>query len=113
MGYFLTLLFYPQKADFSEQMGRYIDFSKNLKLLKEVRYMSGLGQSILEEGFEKGVMLKTIAQTRKKFAKNMPLEECADMLETDVALIGKIYTALQDHPDWKDEQIYTAFFKKK
>jgi hypothetical protein len=42
----------------------------------------------------------------------MPLEECADMLETDVALIGKIYTAIQDHSDWKDEQIYAAFFKK-
>jgi len=60
--HFLTLLLYPQKKDFPKQIGKYIDFSHNLELLKEVRYMDGLGQSVWEEG---------IAHGRKEIIANM------------------------------------------
>lgn len=53
--HFLTLLFYPHRSDFIKQMGKYIDFSQNLKLLEGVKRMRGLGQSILEEGIEEGI----------------------------------------------------------
>ena len=37
-----------------DTMNEYIDFSDNEELWKEVTHMSGLGQSIFEEGREEG-----------------------------------------------------------
>jgi hypothetical protein len=111
--HFLTLLFYPQKPDFSEQIKKYIDFSQNLELLKEVEYMGGLGQSILEEGVERGSGLKLISQTRKKLVKHIPVESCAEMLEDDPVRISQIYALIQAHPDWDDSQIHAELFKNK
>lgn len=51
---FLTALFYPHRTDFRERMERFIDFSGNLELKKEVTDMGGWGLSILEEGLAKG-----------------------------------------------------------
>lgn len=51
---FLTTLFYPRKPDFRETIDRYLDFGQNPELEKEVGGMIGLGQSILEEGIQKG-----------------------------------------------------------
>ena len=51
---FLTALFYPHRADFRETVGRYIDLETNGKLKEEVTQMTGLGMSILQEGWKKG-----------------------------------------------------------
>lgn len=53
--HFLNALMYPHKKDFMEVMKTYIDFSGNEELWKEVENMSGLGQSVLEEGIERGI----------------------------------------------------------
>lgn len=45
----------PYKAVVKYKISKYIDFSKSLELEQEVQNMSGLGQSILEEGLEKGL----------------------------------------------------------
>ena len=52
--HFLSMIMYPHKEDFVEQVSRYIDFSGNQDLQKEVQRMSGLGESIYKEGKEKG-----------------------------------------------------------
>lgn len=51
---FLTALFYPQRPNFREIIERYIDFESNRKMEEEVSKMTGLGQSILEEGRAEG-----------------------------------------------------------
>lgn len=52
---FLNTVMYPHKGDFMDTMSEYIDFSGNEELWQEVEQMSGLGQSILEEGIEQGI----------------------------------------------------------
>ncbi len=51
---FLNALFYPHKDNFLDTVQKYIDFSHNEELKKEVSHMSGLGMSILEEGRAEG-----------------------------------------------------------
>lgn len=51
---FLNTVMYPHQEDFMDTIQDYIDFSKNMELWREVTQMSGLGQSILEEGKEEG-----------------------------------------------------------
>lgn len=52
---FLNALFYPENKDSYHKLTKYIDFKKNSQLEKEVLKMSGLGQSVLEEGIEQGI----------------------------------------------------------
>ena len=52
---FLNALMYPHKEDFMDTVSEYIDFSGNEELWKEVTHMTGLGQSILEEGMKQGI----------------------------------------------------------
>lgn len=51
---FLHAVMYPHRADFLDTVKKYIDFSQNQKLWQEVDKMSGLGMSILQEGWTKG-----------------------------------------------------------
>ena len=52
---FLNAIMYPHKENFMDIISEYIDFSGNEELWKEAEHMSGLGQSIYEEGMEKGM----------------------------------------------------------
>lgn len=52
---FLNAIMYPHRDDFIATVSEYIDFSGNEELWKETNRMSGLGQSILEEGIEQGI----------------------------------------------------------
>lgn len=47
-------IMYPHKPDFLDTIKQYIDFAENEQLWKEATRMSGLGESILLEGWEKG-----------------------------------------------------------
>ena len=51
---FLHAIMYPHKEDFLETIKKHISFSDNEELWKEVEHMSGLGESILEEGRKEG-----------------------------------------------------------
>ena len=55
----MNVIMYPHRSDFMDIVGEYIDFSENKELwegVKEgVKRMSGLGQSVLEEGIEQGI----------------------------------------------------------
>ena len=51
---FLHAVMYPHGKHFLDTIKKHIDFSENEELWKEVRHMSGLGMSILEEGRVEG-----------------------------------------------------------
>ena len=57
------------------------------------------------EGKEEGQMLKMISLVRKKLHKRIEINEIADMLEEEAAVIEPIYELLQNHAEWDDERI--------
>lgn len=83
---FLTALFYPHKTNFKDTIGKYIDFSKSLELEQEVQNMSGLGQSILEEGLEKGTQQGDAARLIKSVEHIM--QSLSISLEEACRIIG-------------------------
>ena len=58
------------------------------------------------EGRQEGEFIKLIKQVKKKIEKSIPEERCADMLEEDIAVIGKIYDIIKNHHDWEDIRVY-------
>lgn len=60
-----------------------------------------------EEGREEGKTLKLISQVRKKVQKNNSIQEIADMLEEDSAVIAPVYDLIRTHDHWDDERIYS------
>lgn len=59
-----------------------------------------------QEARAEGESVKLIKQVRKKAAKGVTAEACADMLEEEVYLIEKIYDMIKANPDWDDTRIY-------
>lgn len=80
---FLNAIMYPHREDFMDTMSEYIDFSDNEDLWKEVEHMSGLGQSILEEGLEQGI---------EQGIRAMVLDNLEEQISKD-----KIMNKLQKH----------------
>lgn len=89
---FLNAVMYPHREDFMETISEYIDFSVNEELWREAENMSGLGQSVLEEGIEQGIeqgIEKGIEQRNeelimKKHSKGLSPESIADLLELSI-----------------------------
>ena len=77
---------------------------------KELREMCNLSEAIEEKGIEKGMTegeyVKLICQAKKKAAKNISIEACAEMLEEDVSVICRIYDLLKAHPEWNERRIF-------
>jgi predicted transposase/invertase (TIGR01784 family) len=65
-----------------------------------------------EEGRKEGQYVNLIAQTRKKYAKSISAEVCAEMLEVETSVIEKLYAVIQTHPELDDMQIYEALNSK-
>lgn len=61
-----------------------------------------------QEARAEGESVKLIGQVRKKAAKGITAETCADMLEEEVYLIETIYDMIKANPDWDDTRIYEA-----
>ncbi|MDE6388015.1 MAG: Rpn family recombination-promoting nuclease/putative transposase [Lachnospiraceae bacterium] len=88
---FLNAIMYPHQHNFMETISEYIDYSDNEELWKRAEHMEGLGESILEEGFEQGIeqgiclmveALQEVGQT-KKYIMDMLVQKY--MLPEDVA----------------------------
>lgn len=100
---FLNLIMYPHNKDFIKNMSRYIDFSNNEELWKEVNNMSGLGQSILEEGIERGIeegiergeLMKSIKIFKKCLKRGDTKQEAMDFAEIDQTLADELYEEFQ------------------
>ena len=81
---FLNALMYPHRPGFMDTVSDYIDFSANKELWKEAKHMSGLGESILEEGREEGRELE-----RDKIIHNLIRSDLKDHVSAD-CIIQKI-----------------------
>ena len=78
------------------------------KKLRKAEFEHGL-----EQGMERGDLLRVINQTVKKIQKGYTAEETADMIEVDRTMIEQIYQiATQFAPDYNEVQICEVFMKK-
>ncbi len=73
---------------------------------KELSEMCNLSEAIEEKGMTEGEYVKLICQAKKKAAKNISIEACAEMLEEDVSVIRRIYDLLKAHPEWNERRIF-------
>ena len=51
---FLNTIMYPHQKDFKDKVSEHIDFSDNEEFWKEAKHMTGLGQSVFEDGVRTG-----------------------------------------------------------
>lgn len=82
---FLNILFYPHKKDFVNKLEKYIDLSSYDEWKEEAMKMSGLAESILEEGIEQGIeqgKLNTLIELVKDGL--LTVEEAAQRLQKNV-----------------------------
>lgn len=91
---FLNVIMYPHRENFMDTISEYIDFSENEELWKEAEHMTGLGQSILEEGIgqgiEKGIVQRNEELIMKKHSKGLSREDIADFLEITVEEVDDV-----------------------
>ena len=59
-------------------------------------------RSLREEGRTEGTYQKLVLQISKKKFKGYTVEETADMLEEDIELVGKVYSALEEYDAEKE-----------
>ena len=71
---FLSALMYPHKEDFMDTISEYIDFSDNKELWKEAAHMTGLGQSVLNEGIQQGIQQGIQAMVLDNIEEKIPKE---------------------------------------
>lgn len=62
--------------------------------------------TIVQDIENKGMTLKIISQIRKKRAKEVAPEDCAEMLEVDVLFVRKVYELIDQYPDMSDRELY-------
>lgn len=99
---FLNALMYPHKEGFMDTVSEYIDFSGNEELWKEVTHMTGLGQSILEEGMQQGMRQGGIqALVLDNIEEQIPRERTIKKLQKRFGLTAE-----------KSEQYYEQFAPK-
>lgn len=84
--HFLNIIMYPHKADFMDEISRYIDFSENEELWEEVTGMEGLGQCILEEGIEQGMERGIRALILDHLEEKIPREKSIAKLQKHFGL---------------------------
>lgn len=87
---FLNAIMYPHREDFMDTISEYIDFSGNEELWKEAKHMSGLGQSVLEEGIEQGIEQRDEDLIMKKHTKGVSPKSIADFLEIPIEKVNEV-----------------------
>ena len=100
----LKTLFSPEltKEEIIKRLEEVYHIPKNQKLEGGIQTMCNFGEAILEQGMERGI----IGLTLKKIAKNLTVEETADMLETDIGIIQQIYDIKASHPEYGEKEIF-------
>lgn len=81
--HFLNTIMYPHEGNFLDKVSEYIDFSSNAELWKEVTQVSGLGESVFQDGIEEGL---------EKGIQAMILDNLEEKVPED-----RIMTKLQKH----------------
>ena len=104
----LKTLFSPEltKEEIIKRLEEVYHIPKNQKLEGGIQTMCNFGEAILEQGMEQGMERGIIGLTLKKIAKNLTVEETADMLETDIGIIQQIYDIKASHPEYGEKEIF-------
>ena len=63
-----------------------------------------------KENQEMGALLKSISQVRKKIAKNLSVDEIAEIFEEDRTYIQRLVYLLEENPEKNDEELYTIYY---
>ena len=117
----ITKIYTARYVDRTEALNRAIDgcIEKNIlveflrtyraevlgMLLEEFdakKYERSLREEGREEGRTEGAYQKLVLQISKKKFKGYTVEETADMLEEDIELVGKVYSALEEYDAEKE-----------
>ena len=69
-------------------------------------------ENMKEEGRTEGAECRIIGLTLKKIAKSLTVEETADMLETDISVIKRIYDIKTSNPEYGEKEIFEAMQKE-
>ena len=86
--HFLNSIFFPQEEGAFETISNYIDFSENEELRREVSSMTGVGQSVYNEGI--GLGEKRLAKLIQKLLKEKKYEE-ASLVTEDIKERQRLY----------------------
>jgi predicted AAA+ superfamily ATPase len=73
--------------------------------VRESEEWEAVRMDLIDIGISQGELKNLILLIAKKKAKNLSVEETADMLETDSALVQKVYDALETYAadtQWED-----------
>ena len=70
-------------------------------------------QEGIELGIECGIEHGIIGLTIKKIAKNLPVMEIADMLETDIDFVQQVYDIKAANPEYEEKEIFDVIQKSK
>lgn len=70
-------------------------------------------ENLKEEGRAEGIGQGIVELALKKYAKNLPVTETADMLETDINLIQQIYDIKAANPGYGEKEIFDVIWKQK
>lgn len=82
---FVHAIMYPHREDFLDTIKKRIDFSNNKELWKEVDDMTGLGASVMYDGYVKGIqegrhnLLMAVRSLMRK--QNLTAEEALDEMD--------------------------------
>ena len=86
------------------------DMDEYIKMERRDSYADGH-----EDGLTEGkrlLQLHTIHTVRNMFQKNIPAENCADLLNENTDFVNSVYSLCQAHPDWSDDDLYHALKEK-
>lgn len=79
-------MFYIVNVNKLENLKKYVDFIEHTQLRKEMHDMSGLGQSVLEQGLEQGIALII----RNMVKKGSTCEEIAELTDLPLEHVEEI-----------------------
>ena len=66
-------------------------------------------EMLREEALNEGMYVTKISIIRKKLAKGIPEEQCAELLEEDIAVVGKLCQLLEQNPAMSDKEICAKY----
>ena len=87
------------------------DMDEYIKMERRDSYADG-HEDGLAMGLAEGKRLEQLHIIHNMFQKNIPSENCADLLNENTDFVNKIYLLCQAHPGWSDEDLYNSLKEK-
>lgn len=88
-----------RKSEELNQANKELD-QKNEELTQQAATINQLTSRLA--GSELSVLIR---QVRKQAGRKLPADQCADILDVEPELVQRIYSLLENYPEWDDERI--------